>query len=425
MELKRIVAKDLRSATERAVSLYGKDALVISHELVNGQTEIIVATDIQADGAELFEASAAPETPRTEATDFRELLTQNLEGAIRPDGPHADAPSSTQEDLGDRDRIRAREIVDLVRQEMASLRRELRVGQQGLGFVHAHSAASSSAARQLDRALENDHAPSGLRMLLSEELAQIDSIDQGLVRLADILRTTLNDTPALEGPLTGLHALFGPSGAGKTTMIARLALQASDAFGPERVTVISWADSKPGAWNHIQLACSRVGVECVRCQDPDLLHSLIEDLGARATILIDTPGIEMIRNRQRLADLVPEAQLHLVLPADVASHQAERLLRSFPWQSLLLSKLDEAHHAWGIISALSHTPAVLYHQAGSGFSAAHAQDMSVSHLVKFAVDRLGANSLDIPVQTDPARMKSSVPGGATWAAASRPPAASI
>ncbi|MFZ9813464.1 MAG: hypothetical protein ACO3DD_10345, partial [Burkholderiaceae bacterium] len=47
MELKRILAKDLRAATEKAVSLYGADALVVSHEQVNGQTEVIVAVDLE------------------------------------------------------------------------------------------------------------------------------------------------------------------------------------------------------------------------------------------------------------------------------------------------------------------------------------------------------------------------------------------
>ena len=47
MELKRILARDLRAATEKAVSLYGTDALVVSHEHVNGQTEVIVAVDLE------------------------------------------------------------------------------------------------------------------------------------------------------------------------------------------------------------------------------------------------------------------------------------------------------------------------------------------------------------------------------------------
>ncbi|MFM8464361.1 MAG: hypothetical protein ACKOA0_09725 [Burkholderiaceae bacterium] len=48
MELKRILAKDLRRATEKAVKLYGEDVLVISNAKVNGQHEVIVAVDLGA-----------------------------------------------------------------------------------------------------------------------------------------------------------------------------------------------------------------------------------------------------------------------------------------------------------------------------------------------------------------------------------------
>jgi flagellar biosynthesis GTPase FlhF len=51
MELKRILAKDLRRATEKAVKLYGEDVLVISNAKVNGQHEVIVAVDLGAEPA--------------------------------------------------------------------------------------------------------------------------------------------------------------------------------------------------------------------------------------------------------------------------------------------------------------------------------------------------------------------------------------
>ena len=46
MELKRILAKDIRRATEKAVALYGKDVLFVSNAKVNGMTEVIVAVDV-------------------------------------------------------------------------------------------------------------------------------------------------------------------------------------------------------------------------------------------------------------------------------------------------------------------------------------------------------------------------------------------
>ena len=47
MELKRIIARDSRSANEKAMALYGPDVLVIANHSVDGQTELIVAIDIE------------------------------------------------------------------------------------------------------------------------------------------------------------------------------------------------------------------------------------------------------------------------------------------------------------------------------------------------------------------------------------------
>ena len=46
MELKRILARDTRSATERAMSLYGPDVLIIANHRVGGQTELVVAVEL-------------------------------------------------------------------------------------------------------------------------------------------------------------------------------------------------------------------------------------------------------------------------------------------------------------------------------------------------------------------------------------------
>ena len=42
MELKRIIARDLRTATEEAIRLYGPNTLVVSSERLNGNVEVIV-----------------------------------------------------------------------------------------------------------------------------------------------------------------------------------------------------------------------------------------------------------------------------------------------------------------------------------------------------------------------------------------------
>jgi len=46
MELKRIIARDSRAANEKAIQLYGPDVLIISSQRVDSQTELVVAIDV-------------------------------------------------------------------------------------------------------------------------------------------------------------------------------------------------------------------------------------------------------------------------------------------------------------------------------------------------------------------------------------------
>jgi hypothetical protein len=84
MELKRILARDVKSANEKAVALYGNDVLVISSCQVRGQTELIVAVDIEPMPAELA-LQADEATPIVRAAPvikqgpFAELLGHSMD----------------------------------------------------------------------------------------------------------------------------------------------------------------------------------------------------------------------------------------------------------------------------------------------------------------------------------------------------------
>ena len=55
MELKRILAIDLRTATEKAIRIYGPNTLVVSSDRVKGGVEVIVATDFTVDPDQMEE----------------------------------------------------------------------------------------------------------------------------------------------------------------------------------------------------------------------------------------------------------------------------------------------------------------------------------------------------------------------------------
>jgi flagellar biosynthesis protein FlhF len=406
MELRRILARDLRAATEKAVALYGKEALVISHEQVNGQTEVIVAVDLEADpiAMRLADREAMPaiaEAARVEPSfaplNFGEVLHRELQeiDMAMPDEraepelrAHVEVEPirlahEPEADRG-RDQIRAREIVDLVRQEMAILRRDLRLSQSVGGFG---APMLGGLAAQFDQALQADHAPIGLRMLITDHIQSANNSQMALAQIEELLNGSMGSA-VHEGPLAGIHVVMGPSGAGKTTTVTKLAAEAAQALGSDQVAVLSWCDTRLGAWAQIQMGCAKLGVDCFRAQETSLLLPLLEELRGRACVIIDTPGIEMARHRARLEELIPEAIFHLALPLDAASHQVEGLLKKHAWSSLMVTKVDEAVHGWGLIAALCQRPMALYPFTGGQADGTGRQAFGTGPLARMAVDHL-------------------------------------
>ncbi|MFZ9314764.1 MAG: AAA family ATPase [Burkholderiaceae bacterium] len=418
MELKRILAKDLRAATEKAVSLYGAEALVVSHEQVNGQTEVIVAVDLEPkfdpyaalseEAPEIVRSKSAapgaarvfspedlqpeafkPMTPKVHPPQgFDAAFGQALGRGGSPSAPQRDSETGSATGAGaaadDRDRLRAREIVDLVRQEMAVLRREIRL-QQRLGPWG--QVGLTPLGQQMDGLLEGLGAPTAMRALLVEEVQQEASVDAALKKAEDILKAGLS-SPQIAGPLTGVHVILGPSGAGKTQTVARLAHQAAEAWGSEQVAVISWSDSRLGAWAQIQMACAKLGVDCFRVHDAALLTQMRQELGDRQCVIIDTPGVALASHAERLCSQLPSAQFHLVLPADTTAAHAGRLLALRSWASLVVTKVDEACQSWGLIQALGQHPVPFYALAANGPGPQSGTPMNASVLARLAIGQL-------------------------------------
>ncbi len=435
MELRRILARDLRAATEKAVALYGDNVLVISNDQVHGQTEVIVAVELEPDPVAMRLADRENDSMPTERTDresrleprfeplaFGEALNDAL--ASRETADENDTPEQTYsrktvakktanarvaakeeaEQSAGRDQIRAREIVDLVRQEMAILRRDLRLGQS---LAVWGQPALSGVAQQFDQALSASHAPLALRTLITSQAEAHDNVQIALAKVEEALIASMGQE-VFKGPLSGIHVVMGPSGAGKTSTAVKLAAEAAQAHGTEQVAVLSWCDGRLGAWAQIQMGCSKIGVDCFRAQETSLLLPLLEELRGRSCVIIDTPGIEMNRHRGRLQELISDARFHLVVPMDAASHQAEQLLKTHEWTSLMVTKVDEAVHGWGLISALSHRPLAVYPWTGGTADGSERNAFGTAQLARMAMDHLAGQMAEQARHAESDRMSHSL-----------------
>ena len=390
MELKRILARDTRSATEKAMAMFGPDVLIISNNRVEGQTELIVAMDVaEASLDELLENDLEAQsqesnsvtvtakgprqrmssTPSSVSSPFSDHLHQLLHPASRM-AQQAEAEPiahvSTEHLLTQgREQVRSQEIVSLVREELAALRQEFRLSQQTANWqMNQYWPAH---IQPLVQSMTEAAVPTALRALLQEGLREQPTLDSALDSIRAQLTHNL-ERPQEGFPNKGVHVMAGLSGSGKTLMVAKAAQQVALHYGTEYVAVVSYHDMRAGAWSQTQMLCAQLGVDCFRAGSPETLKLLLDELSPRRMIVIDTPGVQMSERLAEILQVCPEAGLHAVVPADSSAVTLSRIMlkSQLPWQSLMISKLDEANSPWPLIQFLIAEGAHCMVSAGGG-----------------------------------------------------------
>ena len=390
MELKRILANDTKSATERAMALYGRNVLVISNHTVGGQTELVVALDIDEQSLDSTVAPALQTAPSPVAGAAGVAFSQHLAQAQAP-GKELQTSARQEPALAkvddERDYLRSREIMDLIRDELASLRREISLSQKTTGWQA--SLNLSAEVEDLMTSFTQAGMPTGLRTLLLDTVKDMRSEHEAL----SAVRSQLEDIarrPSLALPQTGVHLIAGPSGSGKTMMVMRLASQAAAQLGADKVAVISYRDERTGAWAHTQTLAEQSGVECFRADTPAALLAVLNRLSARTMVLIDSSSSQMAERITEVQTACPACETHAVVSADASSATLRRVLRSsgIRWNSLMVSKLDESVQPWPLVEFLCDNFLSLSAASDGPSVQALKRDLSTSALVEMAVAQL-------------------------------------
>jgi len=420
MELKRILARDIRAANEKAVAQYGPDVLVISSGQVNGLTELIVAVDL----APLTPEEADPfvkaeftkpgkpsgkfdvllgQTIDQNKRDARERQATKVAKPIVEVAPKAAAPKakpaakvvaqqpvdeSAKRAAEEHDTLRGREIVALVREELNSLRREFKLGQQMAAWQQGGMPLPAAVVPLRD-ALNDAPIPVALRALLIDNIKDHDNMADAMGALSRQLAHSVEQEQA-QAPVAGIHALAGPSGAGKSMMVARLAQHAAQLHGSEKVMVISFQDQRAGAWNQTQLLCAQSGVDSFRATNASTLKLLLDEHTDRKLILIDTAGVQMNERLAEIRAMNLNVQCHAVIPADASAANIRRVFDNTDnvWASLMLSKLDESTQPWALLQFLTDKALSVSVASHGDRTMDLVQDVSLAGLVQCALDNL-------------------------------------
>jgi len=167
----------------------------------------------------------------------------------------------------------------------------------------------------------------------------------------------VNDLSSVSG---GVVAVVGPTGAGKTTTIAKLAARWCLQHGSQDLALVSTDAYRIGARDQLMTYARILGTPMHAASGAKDLAQVLERLKSKKLILIDTAGMgpRDVRLAEQLAALqsgAARARVLLALPAQGEGHALEEIVKAFaPLKPLacILTKVDEAASLGAALSTI-------------------------------------------------------------------------
>jgi len=338
MRIKKFVAPTLPEALARIKQDMGGDAVILKTRFTNESENM---------GDKKVEVTAAIDNAANiQVSSDRLVIPPKPDVRIKYDmnSPEASETAMNSQILGE-----LRSEIKALRKDMEKIRKTSMAN--GL----------SEAQIEISRRLMECHVPETISREIAEESPIDHSDDSALLaawkgaaaRLAAMLEP--GEPIALHPDKATVVFLIGPSGAGKTSAAARIAYH--HIFEKNiPVTLISADTFRADSRVQLAVMARILGCNSAFAPSPEDLAIALKGI-KEGLVVIDTSGISDIRDTKRLQALIASAnphEIHLVVPADIATIDLERIIDAGDGISidrLLITKLDQSRCRGGIISA--------------------------------------------------------------------------
>ena len=158
---------------------------------------------------------------------------------------------------------------------------------------------------------------------------------------------------------SGVIALVGPTGAGKTTTIAKLAAQYAETHGTRDVAMITTDTARIGGREHLHGYGRQMGIAVHEVNENVSLQDALARVAGYKLVLIDTTGISQ-RDRALAAQLnwlkgAGNVRTLLTIPANMHPADIEDTISRFAPVApagVVLTKLDETARLGAALSAI-------------------------------------------------------------------------
>jgi flagellar biosynthesis protein FlhF len=370
MKIKRYTAVSMRAALAQVRAEQGPDAVILSSRRGDEGIEVIAAVDY--DEALFVDANRqrpapiiapsvtdAPVMPRSTIAPpapAAPIAAKAPVAAKPPAAPAAQRPAAAA-DAG----------YGAMQRELQDLRRLLQTGLAGMTWSDKRL-REPLQARVLEELSAMDIAPDVAMALAALTPRRTSLENPSHIPLALLVKhlPVVNDMTCITG---GITAVVGPTGAGKTTTIAKLAARWCMQHGSQDLALVSTDGYRIGAREQLNSYARILGAPMHAANGAKELARVLERLKSKKLILIDTAGMgpRDVRLTEQLAALkygASGARVLLALPAQSEGHALDEIVCAFVRvkpAACVLTKVDEAASLGAAISTvLRHKLKIAY-----------------------------------------------------------------
>ncbi|HSB95555.1 MAG TPA: flagellar biosynthesis protein FlhF [Spongiibacteraceae bacterium] len=350
--MKSFVATDMRTALRMVREALGDDAVILSNRRVAAGIELVAASEMPPEAPP---SAAATRQPRTTAAERRyDDSGEVSSGANARNDSVFNNPGRQENRNGGWWQMQQelRSMRDLMEQQYSSFS-----WQQ----YRAQRPAHAAMWRRLQRL---GLAPELVRQLLDEsgigDAADANATWQQLMACLTARIPLATEDLVAAG---GVFAFVGPTGAGKTTTIAKLAARYVLEHGNSEVALITTDSYRIGAHEQLRTLSRILNIPCkIVGAQLDLATALYELRQCRL-VLIDTAGFNMrapelqqqLATLSALGDRVRCLQVLAVNSQQQVLRNAHRVYRPANLAGCIFTKLDEAASLGEALSLLVET----------------------------------------------------------------------
>jgi flagellar biosynthesis protein FlhF len=357
MKITRHAAPDMRQALKAVREQLGPDAVILSSRRTANGVEVTAAMDFDTESLIAEAERAAPPVPAQAAA--------SVPAPAAPEAPERPRPVQTPLAAAPIDAFERHESAEVQSPNVLAMQSELKTLRHVLETQLARLAWSDLARRSpLQTEMLRELTAVGLAAESAAEIvasipASAELTQARRLAIAAIAQRLIvtGDRWLHEG---GRIALVGPTGAGKSTTLAKLAVRWVLNHGPRDLALVAADAQRFGAHSELQALGQLLGASVHVLEHPAELPELMARLSRHRCVLIDTAGVsprdgQLASRLAALSTAGSAIEVALVLAASTqAGALADTVARFAPVNptSCVLTKVDEAASLGGVLSML-------------------------------------------------------------------------